>query len=203
MAITNGYVTLKEVKKFLELDDFEDDAELEVNIETISRAIDSITWRRFYATTETRYYTPARHDTLSVDDLLDITGVSGSLKTDGDGDRTYENTWAITDYDLMPFNAALEGEPYTSLEITPNGDYRFPKGLSKSVELKGSFGYAATTPKPIHDACLLGINRLMSRKSTPLGVSAAANLGQLRVVVTNLKDDPDFMDLVSHYIRRW
>lgn len=203
MAITNGYVTLEEVKKFIELGDFEDDAEVEVNIETISRAIDSITWRRFYATTETRYYTPARHDTLSVDDLLDITGVSGTLKTDDDGDRTYENTWAATDYDLMPFNAALEGEPYTSIEITPNGDYRFPKGLSKSVELKGSFGYAATTPKPIHDACLLGINRLISRKHTPLGVGGSPVLGGLSVVVKELKSDPDFMNLVSHYIRRW
>ncbi len=54
MAITNGYVTLEEVKKFIVLDDHEDDGEVEVNIETISRAIDSITWRRFYATTETR-----------------------------------------------------------------------------------------------------------------------------------------------------
>ena len=109
MAITNGYVTLEEVKKFIVLDDHEDDREVEVNIETISRAIDSITWRRFYATTETRYYTPARYDTLSVDDLLDITGVSGTLKTDDDGDRTYENTWATTDYDLDAFLGQGEG----------------------------------------------------------------------------------------------
>ena len=201
MAITNGYVDLEEAKKHVDIDDHEDDAALETSIETISRAIDDITWRRFYAVTETRYYTPDKHDCLNVDDLLDITGVTGWIKTDEDGDRTYENEWATTDYDLMPFNAALDDKPYTSIEITPNGSYRFPKGLSRSIELRGSFGYSATTPKAIHDACLLGLNRLLARKSTPLGVSAAAGLGQLRVVVTNLKADPDFMDLIRSFIR--
>jgi hypothetical protein len=173
-----------------------DDNMLERNIEAVSRVIDLITWRRFYAATETRYYTAERSDALVVDDLLSVT----TLKTDSDGDRTYEDTWTTSDYDLMPFNATLDGAPYRSLEITPDGDYSFPT-IAKGVELKGSFGYSSTTPPPIEAACLLGASRLYQRKSTPLGVSAAANLGQLQVIVTKLKADPDFMGLVGPYTR--
>ena len=56
-----------------------------------------------------------------MDDLLSVT----TLKTDEDGDRTYEITWATTDYDLMPYNATLESQaqPYSHLQTTPDGDY--------------------------------------------------------------------------------
>ena len=173
-----------------------DDNMLERAVEAISRAIDLITWRRFYAATETRYYKAERRDVLTVDDLLSVT----TLKTDMDGDRTYEDTWTTSDYDLMPFNATLDSVPYQSLEITPNGDYSFPT-IAKGVELKGSFGYSSTTPAPIEEACLLGASRLIQRKKTPLGVSAAAAVGELSVVVTKLKADPDFMGLISPYKR--
>ena len=173
-----------------------DDNMLERNVNAISRAIDIITWRRFYAASETRYYTAERSDALIVDDLLSVT----TLKTDSDGDRTYEDTWAVTDYDLMPHNATLDGVPYRSLEITPDGDYSFPT-IAKGVELAGSFGYSSTTPPAIEEACLLGASRYSQRKKTPLGVSAAAALGELSVVVTKLKADPDFMMLITPYIR--
>ena len=199
MTLTNAYTTLNNFKERVEIDDSLDDAALEKIITATSRAVDDITNRRFYAATETRYYTAERADYLRVYDLLSVT----TLKTDEDGDRTYEVTWATTDYDLMPFNATLDGEPYTWLEITPDGDNAFPTGLTKSTELKGSFGYSSTTPAVIEEACLLATHRLLKRADTPLGVSAAAALGQHQVVVRDLAGDPDFMALISPYIKRW
>jgi len=198
MAITNGYTTLTDFKKRIEIDDSLDDGKLETVITAASRFIDNLASRRFYAATDTRYYTAELADFLQIDDLLSVT----TLKTDNDGDRTYENTWATTDYDLRPFNATLDGWPYRWIETTPNGDYRFPT-IAKGVELKGSFGFASTTPAPIEEACILVANRIIKRADTPLGVSAEFALGQQAVIVKELRADPDIMALIMPYANRW
>ncbi len=196
MAITNGYATLNGFKTRFDIEDSEDDAAIEAFITGVSRAIDRICWQRFYTTAsnETRYYTAnsasylkPEHNIISVN----------TLKTDRDGDRTYETTWQTTDYDLMPHNASLDDMPYSWIQTTPNGDYSFPT-ISKGVEISGKFGWSSE-PAEITEACYLGAHRLFSRQNTPLGVSAAASLGQLQVVVTQLKADPDFMVLVMPY----
>lgn len=152
MAITNGYATLAEVKSRLDITGSSFDTMIEDIVTAVSRAIDEETGRRFYAVSETRYYTPDSKTALWVDDLLSVT----TLKTDEDGDRTYEVTWATTDYDLWPFNAQKESQPrpYTRLLVTPDGDNLFPKDTPKGVELAGSFGFASTTPPVIKQACM-------------------------------------------------
>ena len=199
MTITNGYTSLHVFKERIDVTDDLDDAKLEQIITAGSRIVDTITSRRFYAATETRYFTAERSDYLRVFDLLSVT----TLKTDEDGDRTYEVTWATTDYDLMPYNATLDGMPFTWIETTPDGDYSFPVDLKKSTELAGSFGYASTTPPLIEEACVLSSHRLLKRADTPLGISAVAALGQIQVVVRELQSDPDFMALISPYMKRW
>lgn len=204
MAITNGYTDLATYKqRFYDADhqgDTVDDAAIESAITAISRAIDDITARRFYAATETRYFTADHRDYLRVFDILSVT--ADKLKTDDDGDRTYENVWATTDFDLMPFNAALDGEPYTWIETTPEGNYSFPL-TQRGVEINGSFGFSATTPPAIEEACLLSAHRLMKRADTPLGVSANTNLGQVNVIIKTMAADPDIMGLLNPYIKRF
>lgn len=201
MAITNGYTSLNEYKqRFYDegTGDTKDDAAIESVITAVSRAIDNITWDRFFTTAnnETRYFTAEHTDFLRLPNR--IVSVN-TLKTDHDGDRTYEYTWTVTDYDLMPFNASLDSEPYRWIQVTPNGDYSFPKGVDKGVEISGKFGWS-TAPQPIVEACLLGAHRLMARRNSPYGVSGAAALGNLTLTVQRLKSDPDFMDLVSPYM---
>lgn len=201
MAITNGYTSLNVYKqRFFDegAGDTKDDAAIEATIEAISREIDNICGQRFFTTTanETRYYTAERRHFLRLPHR--IVSVN-TLKTDEDGDRTYEITWQTTDYDLMPYNASLDGEPYFWIETTPNGDYSFPVGIAKGVEISGKFGWNSA-PKPVVEACLLGAHRLMKRLQTPLGVSAAAAMGELSVQVPKLRADPDFMNLVQPYI---
>jgi hypothetical protein len=204
MTITNGYTTLNEYKqRFYDegTGDTKDDAAIESVITGISRAIDSICWQRFFTTAanETRYFTADFGAWLRLPER--IISIS-TLKTDNDNDRTYENTWAVTDYDLMPYNASLDGEPYRWIEATPNGDYSFPTGVRKGVEISGKFGWSSA-PQAIVEACLLGSHRLMARRNSPYGVSGAAALGNLTLTVQQLKSDPDFMELISPYMMRF
>jgi hypothetical protein len=197
MAITNGYTDLDTYKSYFEIGDHDDDASLERVIEAVSRAIDNICWQRFFTTAadETRFYTAERADTLDPPDRI----VSiNTLKTDADGDRTYEDTWTVdTDFDLLPYNAVLDGIPYHSIVITPNGNYRFPT-TPKGIEIDGKFGWS-TAPTGIVEACLMGSHRLIARRNTPLGVSGAAAVGNLTLTVTKMKADPEIMELLAPY----
>lgn len=158
MAITNGYCTLQEFKDRLgnlTSTDAARDRYIEQMIEAASRWIDTYCSRRFYAATETLYFTAKESATLKVTDLISVT----TLKTDADGDRTYETTWATTDYDLMPYNYT----PKQWIEVTPNGLNYFPT-LKKGVEIVGSWGYASTTPDAVNEACLLKSMQLYKRR---------------------------------------
>ena len=103
MAITNGYGNLDDYKDRYNIDNNDHDNEIELYIEAVSRVIDGIRGERFFTTSadETRYFTATEGDVLFPE--LRIVSIT-TLKTDNDNDRTYENTWATTDYDLMPYN---------------------------------------------------------------------------------------------------
>ena len=198
MAITNGYTTLEEYKDRFDVGDHDDDSDIESVITAVSRSIDSICGQRFFTTAadETRYFSAEWRDWLRLPERI----VSiNTLKTDNDNDRVYENSWLTTDYDLMPFNATLDGEPFRWIEKTPNGDFAFPKGIQKGVEIDGKFGWSSI-PVPVVEACLLASHRLMARRNSPYGVSGTAALGNLTLTVQKMKADPDIMELLSPYI---
>ena len=204
MAITNSYTTVKEYKaRFYDegQGDTKDDDAIEQVIEATSRTIDNICWQRFFTSSadETRYFTAEFAGWLRLPER--IISVA-ELKTDDDGDRTYENTWTTDDYDKLPYNATLDGEPFRWLETTPNGDYSFPTGVTKGVEIKGKFGWSSA-PKPIVEACLLASHRLMARRNSPYGVSGAAALGNLTLTVEQMKSDPDIVEQLSPYIMKF
>lgn len=142
MTLVNVYQTLVQARIDILHDatDSAEDTRLEQIITEASRWIDGECQRRFYPVTETRVYTPGDASFLDVDDLLSIT----TLKTDQDGDRSFETTWAAaTDYYLWPDNAAAENKPYTRIVVdTVSGINRFPV-RRQSVQIVGSFGYCA------------------------------------------------------------
>lgn len=172
--------------------DQKDDARLESVVEATSRWIDSETGTRFYTVSETRYYLAEQDWLIDIDYLVSLT----SVKTDPNGDGTYTYTWAGTDYTLSPYNAVVSGQPYTHLETTPLGAYRFPVYPSSTtrrsrVEVTGAFGYStlANVPRPIKEACILMSIRLFQRKDKPFGISGSADLGTLEVITAVGKDD--------------
>lgn len=196
--MANEYGTIALLKARLGITDALDDAILTAVLEGVSREVDNFCGRRFYGASQTRYYTPDNSLTLFVDDLTSI--AANGLKTDADGDRVYERTWATTDFDLWPYNAPLESQvrPYTEIRVTPKGINSFPVGMPKSVELNATFGYVAgastTAPPVVLEATLLQSERLFKRKDAIFGVIGSAELGQLLVIP---KLDSDVMLLLS------
>lgn len=144
--------------------------------EQASRLVDLWTKRRFYPRIATWYYSPRVTDRLYVDDLLSVT----TLKTDADGDRTYETTWAGTDYDLRPFNQGDVLAPYTQITLTPSTSKTFPT-LEKSVELAAKFGYYEETV-----ALTATVSGAHNDSVTALTVSAVAefSVGQILKIGT-------------------
>lgn len=176
MTITNGYCTLAELKARLASTISTEDAMLEDIITFASRKIDADTGRRFYTTAadETRTFFATDYNRLWGDDIISIT----TLKTDSDGDGTFENTWATTDYLLLPTNAALDGQPYNEIRTSENGSYTFPVTDYASVQVVGKFGFAATTVAETRDftaplSTLALVNNLAS--ITSLATDADAN----------------------------
>lgn len=138
MPVVSRYFTLTAFKnrRGLTSTDATRDAYLKEHLEEASRQIDAMTIRWFYPLVDTREFTADSGGRCRVTDLLSVT----SLKTDSDGDRTYEDTWSATDYDLMPYNYT----PYQWIETTPQGLYVFPLSR-KGVQIAGVWGYANDT----------------------------------------------------------
>ncbi len=200
MAIVNGYATLAEVKdsKRIVSVSATDDAFIEGLVEAASRYIDNATGRRFYTTTadETRTFT-ADGGVVYPGDLLSIT----TLKTDDDGDRTYETTWTTADYDLLPENAALDGRPYVSIEPAPDGDYGFPT-QRKGVQIVGKFGYCALANRPddINLACtMIVITAYLSRYGN--NSEGAATITAAGVVITPRDIPAGAVEIINKYQR--
>jgi hypothetical protein len=193
MAIANGYVTLAEAKRLLDISDAIDDGQLERVIEASSRLIDEYTGRRFYSALETRVYTPERFVEVKIDDLASLTDVI----TDENEDGTAETTWPASDYALLPPNAALEGRPYTSIAITPWGAKEFPTTLN-SVEITGNFGWPIV-PEPVRQACLIQVGTIYRSKEAPFGVIGNAETGIVRM---SARLHPEAQLLLDPYRRR-
>lgn len=204
MAIVNGYTSLDDIKHRLGIDDSDDDTALESVITAVSRWIDSNRGRRFYTVSETRYYLADLDWLIDIDDLVSVT----SIKTDPNGDATYTYTWASTDYLLTPFNAVAKGQPYTHIETTPLGAFRFPvhpltTTRRSRIQVTGAFGYSTitTVPQAIKEACLLVSMRVWGRKDLLYGVSGSADLGTLQAI-TSLGSDGEVQALLNTVKRR-
>ncbi len=198
MAIVNGYLNLAEIKEYLGLDlgDTTWDSRLEDLVTAVSRLVDGYCHRRFYTTTEDEVRTFTAQERTYLNPGVDILSVT-TLSTDNDGDRTYECVWEDTDYDLRPYNAVLDGKPYTWIEVASGGNFVFPS-TPKGVKIVGKFGYSASTPAVVKQACLIQCQRVWRRKDAPFGVTGPNEFGQM-LVITKL--DPDVILMLGPVVR--
>ena len=193
MAINNGYCTLAEVKAALRLTDNADDGLIEKAIEGASRRIDGVTGRWFYKTASTAVSQyPVDSYNVSVSDMANT---SITVKTDDDGDGTFENTWVQgTDYQLEPLDAGLNGRPYR--RIVAIGGKTFPLQYNPDpalVQVTAQWGWNAV-PDDVREAAILLSIRGFARYNAALGVVGFADMAiQVRAV------DPDVRDLLAPY----
>lgn len=206
MPLTNAYLTVDELERHVlsqgnQPFSQEDRVNMEFAIQAVSEWLDIRFDTTFYAISETRYFTAQYPDLLYVDDLLTVT----TLKTDDDNDGTFETTWASTDYDLEPLNAATGRlpRPYRQIRTDINGDYTFPVRVNRGVEIAGSWGYctAANRPAVVKQFALLTAHRIWKRKDAIFGVAGAPALG-VQVIQAQIQQDSDMMMLLQGIDRR-
>lgn len=202
MAITKGYCTLNEVKAAARITDNTDDTLLEKCVEAASRRIDGFTGIFFYQTTNTislylvdaPLVTPLSYNqyVLYTPDLVSIT----TLKTDDDGDGTFETTWTSgVDYRLEPTDVALQNRPYK--QVTAIGAKAYPVLTAPpmpGIQINGVWGWPAV-PHDVREACIIMSLRLFNRYNSPLGTLGFGDMG----AVTVRSVDPDVRDMLSPY----
>ncbi len=144
----NIYCDLSKLKRRLAnmTSSYANDTEFLELLNATSRQIDRYCQRHFYVKKETKYFDGGTE--LWIPDLLSIT--TSGLKTDEDGNATFENTLATTDYILYGWGKddTLNRFPKIRIVPNPNGNYSsFASGVKKGVEIAGNWGYAeSATP---------------------------------------------------------
>jgi hypothetical protein len=196
--VTNGYCTLADVKAALRVTDDQDNALLELAVETASRMVDGYCERRFFTNgTETRNYAPSNVYYLDVDDVCSATI---TLKTSSvlDG-ATFDQTWATTDYQRESTNSTVSGLASPTTRIRAIGSYLFtPFYDVDSVELTGVFGYGTAVPTEIKHATILLASRQFKRYDSPTGVLGFGDFGPVRV---GSRLDPDVAMILQPFRR--
>lgn len=179
MAITNGYCTLAEFKIWATVrggavsTDTNDDAAIEDIVELVSRYLDNETGRRFYknSTDETRYFQTDNSWCCEVDDLSTS---PTTVSVDYSDQRSYTDLDS-GDYELEPVNAALDGKPYTQIEIAPTSDAYFPVSR-RGVKVVAKFGFPSV-PEDIKNLTLAiahNVHQNRSGQSSPGNITITA-----------------------------
>lgn len=203
MSWNPDYATLAELKAQLRIGDTADDAALAVVITAASRAIDHECNRQFGSASATTYYTYEdvlieRRRAVPIDDLTSTMGLTVTLDTTGLGSYTQVMVNG-TDFDLYPWNAALNGVPYTHLVLRPRAVWFWPY-WTKGVQVAATFGWSAI-PAVVHQACLIQAARLFVRRDSAYGVAGDPTMGSQVRLLARL--DPDVALLLQTVKRQW
>jgi hypothetical protein len=190
---SSTYIGTGELNATLNIGSSYADADIVVAIDAASRACDGYKSTRFWATTETRYYTGCPGDMyVDVDELAN----TATVLFDIDGDGTHETTLTSgTDFFFDPVNAANDSAPYRRIVLYNQSGRRFPS-YQNSVKVTGSFGWPAV-PAAVKQATSILAGRLLKRaRETPYGIVvvsgdavAAARLGRIDPDVAFLLDN--------------
>lgn len=181
MAITNGYVTLANLKTYLKIDDSVDDTILESIIESASRSIDRIANRRFYAdsTASARTYRAVGNMRVQIDDVSSTTGLI--VKTDPNGVGVYQTTLTInSDFIVEPTNAIALGRPITTVTIVGSNSFSLPVNYWPQVEVTAKWGWPSV-PDDVEQATFILSADLYKRRDSIGGVLGLSELGAIRM----------------------
>lgn len=205
MPLTNAYTDLTTIKSYLGITVSTYDTQLTLAVNAASRSIDDFCQRRFWLDTNAvaRTFTPQSLTRIDFDDDI---GDSASviIKVDAAGDGTFETTWAATDYQLLPVNAAYafpEAEPWTGIRAV--GTKTFPWLVNTwltrldRVQITAKWGWPAV-PDSVTQACLIKAARLFHRKDSPQGIAGFGDFGPVRL---SKGEDVDVCSLLSPYRR--
>lgn len=201
MAITHGYVTAEDLRRWLRVNDVADESEMDVAIEASSRLIDRWCGRRFFLDTEATaqtYYTDTCYvpGVLMVDDFDPAT--APVVKTDTAGDGTFATTWTVgTDYQLEPLNPGnVESEPQNQIRLLGHRSVPISFWGRPQVQVTAKWGWPAV-PAAVEQACKIEAARIYRRRVSPEGIASGfQDFGPVRVSSIM---DPDVKALLTPY----
>lgn len=116
--------------------------QLDATIEHVSAMIEDYLGYPVGPMVRTRYLTPRKpseSSRLYLDQpLLAVT----TLRTDAQGNASYESTWSTAMYYLAPYDASGDSppRPYWRIEARDSATSVFPVGITRGVELAGTWG---------------------------------------------------------------
>ncbi len=194
MAWKPDYLTTAELKTYLRIGDVGDDALLAECITAASRNVDRATNRQFgvLAAAEAAYYTWTGdyldgRQAVPIDDLQSVTNLAVAVDTDDNAtwDTTITNG---TDFDLWPWNAARNGNPWTHILLRSSTTLgSFPK-TAKAIRVTAVFGWTAV-PKLVVEATRILATERFARRNAAFGVAGSPELGNEMRLLERL--DPD------------
>lgn len=161
-----SYARLHELKQYrgIGATTTTDDVLLQSFLDRATEAIQRYTGRRFEAETETRYYDEDAYDSETGmlwldDDLLTITTL-----TNGDSSGT---TISSTYYTLMPRNGS---PPYYGIMLTQATStvYNWEWDTDYWVSVLGTWGYSATPPPDVVQACIRWASHMYDQKDAAI-----------------------------------
>lgn len=170
-----SYATLAEFKSAIGITDSADDTALQSVLDATDGLINNFTDRKqgFGTATETRIYTAENFMFVPVDEFVSIS----QLQTDDNADGTYETTWSYpTDFEFAPFNNALDGFPYNSIEVSVTYPKNFPRDVYRGVKVTGVFGWPSI-PVAVKQAAIIQAGAVFSSRTSPFGVIGSQDLG--------------------------
>ena len=171
-------------------------------ITSASRAIDAYIGQEddyFYPSTdpEVRYYDGNNSDVLPIDHYISLTELA--VAENGGVGTTDYIVWSSTDYFTEPYNATQKGKPYTRIVVDiENGEKGYFPQFKKAVKVTGIFGYCATPPADVAQACkIMTLRYFMRAKSAFQDAGANPAMGQMFYI---RELDPDVKLLLNKYV---
>lgn len=206
MAPTNGYITEVEGTDWLQITGKTVASDLTILddvITAVSRQLDTRCRGNdssFYQQTNTRTFIPDNRYLLNIDDLALSTGIT--LKTDSGGDGVFETTWASTDYQLLPQNAAYGAgvSPWTQIRAVGTNTFPLPfaslLARRDRVQIAAAWGWPSIPPE-IKEACLILTARVFKRRYSPEGAAGFDQMGVVRI----MPEDWDAVKFLRPFMR--
>jgi len=194
MTIPHGYTTLEAMKRYFRAasTDADDDTVIEGLVEAVSRYLDDLTLRTFYARAETRLFDlpPGRELRLD-DDLLTVTTL-----TNGDGVEIPVGQYLLLPANVFPkYAIKLKASSTYSWQLSASADWE------QVISVAGTWGYVADTPKDIEEACQQIVLNAYKRRFGD-HVEAVATVTAAGVVITPKDIGPFSASVIARYKKR-
>ena len=166
-----------------------DDDEMFQLLLTISDWVDHYCNRHFYPRTQTLEFDGSGTNRLLIPGLISLT----SLKEDTTDDKTFNETWAATDYWLEPYNAEPTqhwGQPYTAIRVRQHGTKDSFSAGEQHFQAAGIWGYRQykeDSSTDLNDASMTTTKTTVAvDDGTQFAIGQTIMIGDEQMLITNI-----------------